>query len=161
MDPEDVLDARSEQHLLTLDAKAQPFFRDFLLRAKATAATYGCEYVMICGTRTWEEQAEIYAQGRTKPGAKVTNAKPGQSWHNFGVAADFGVFRGRAYLDNTDAALAARVHAACAVHARECGLAWGGHWRTRPDAPHHQLLALPQSPTAAHRETFKAKGSVL
>jgi peptidoglycan L-alanyl-D-glutamate endopeptidase CwlK len=91
----------------------------------------------------------------------VTNARAGYSWHNYGVAVDFGVFRGRAYLDNSDAPLAARVHAACATHARDCGLLWGGHWTRMPDAPHYQLLALPNSPDASHRETFRKKGSVL
>ena len=47
---------------------------------------------VICGTRTYDEQAELYAQGRTKPGPKVTNSPPGYSWHNFGVAWDFVVF---------------------------------------------------------------------
>lgn len=36
--------------------------------------------------RTWEEQEELYAQGRTKPGPKVTNAKAGDSVHNYALA---------------------------------------------------------------------------
>ena len=40
------------------------------------------------GARTMERQAALYAQGRTTPGNIVTNAKPGQSLHNYGVAAD-------------------------------------------------------------------------
>lgn len=35
-----------------------------------------------------ESQAALYAQGRTKPGLIVTNAKPGQSWHNWRCAFD-------------------------------------------------------------------------
>ena len=38
--------------------------------------------------RTFEEQDALYAQGRTKPGSKVTNAKGGQSIHNYGLAFD-------------------------------------------------------------------------
>ncbi len=38
--------------------------------------------------RTFEEQDELYAIGRTKPGKKVTNAKAGQSIHNYGLAVD-------------------------------------------------------------------------
>jgi len=41
------------------------------------------------GLRTWAEQDALYAQGRTAQGNIVTNAKGGQSWHNFGVAVDF------------------------------------------------------------------------
>jgi peptidoglycan L-alanyl-D-glutamate endopeptidase CwlK len=38
--------------------------------------------------RTIEEQDALYAQGRTKPGKIVTNAKGGQSYHNYGLAID-------------------------------------------------------------------------
>ena len=40
------------------------------------------------GLRTFKEQDELYAQGRTKAGKKVTNAKAGQSIHNYGLAVD-------------------------------------------------------------------------
>lgn len=39
--------------------------------------------------RTREEQDALYAQGRTKPGKIVTNAKFGQSFHSYGLAFDF------------------------------------------------------------------------
>lgn len=38
--------------------------------------------------RTFAEQDVLFAQGRTKPGNKVTNAKGGQSYHNYGLAID-------------------------------------------------------------------------
>lgn len=38
--------------------------------------------------RTIEEQDALYAQGRTKSGKIVTNAKGGQSIHNYGLAFD-------------------------------------------------------------------------
>ena len=38
--------------------------------------------------RTFAEQDALYAQGRTKKGKKVTNAKGGQSYHNYGLAVD-------------------------------------------------------------------------
>ena len=41
------------------------------------------------GLRTIIEQNALYAQGRTKPGPKVTNAKGGDSMHNYGLAVDF------------------------------------------------------------------------
>lgn len=43
----------------------------------------------ISGYRSVAEQNELHAQGRTKPGKIVTNAKGGESFHNFGIAADF------------------------------------------------------------------------
>jgi peptidoglycan L-alanyl-D-glutamate endopeptidase CwlK len=47
--------------------------------------------VLIHTYRSLEEQAWIYAQGRTRPGSIVTNAKPGYSWHNFRRALDYGI----------------------------------------------------------------------
>jgi peptidoglycan L-alanyl-D-glutamate endopeptidase CwlK len=38
--------------------------------------------------RTFAEQNVLYAQGRTKPGKIVTNAKGGLSYHNYGMAID-------------------------------------------------------------------------
>lgn len=160
-----VFDARSEGILATLDAQAVPVFRRFLALAKAAAAPLGCDYVMISGHRTWDEQNALYAQGRTKPGPKVTNARGGYSWHNYGVAADFGVFKGKIYLDGGSPAqrtLAERVHAACAVHAESCGLEWGGTWMGKScDPPHYQIEMGRSTPNAEDRAKYKQKGSVL
>ncbi len=41
------------------------------------------------GFRSPSRQAWLYAQGRTRPGAKVTNAQPWESYHQHGLAADF------------------------------------------------------------------------
>lgn len=44
---------------------------------------------IVQGLRTIEEQDNLYSLGRTKPGKKVTNAKGGSSFHNYGLAVDF------------------------------------------------------------------------
>jgi peptidoglycan LD-endopeptidase CwlK len=54
--------------------------------ADCTAA--GIDLLVTCTLRTNEDQAVLYAQGRTTPGNIVTNAKPGQSAHNYGLALD-------------------------------------------------------------------------
>ncbi len=64
-----------------------------LLDAKIHAVAEAMEhegYVLRVtqGMRTWLEQDGLYAQGRTLPGQIVTNAKGGESWHNFGCAVD-------------------------------------------------------------------------
>ena len=41
------------------------------------------------GFRTPQRQRDLYNQGRSKPGAKVTNADAWSSLHQYGVAADF------------------------------------------------------------------------
>lgn len=156
------LDERTVSNIATLDPKARETFMDFALVAKATAATYGCDYVMISGHRTWEEQDALYAKGRSEPGQKVTNAIGGSSNHNFGIAGDFAVFQGRVYLDGgsaQQAALANKVHAACAVHARQLGMDWGGDWKSLKDYPHFEIrtgLTLAQK-----RNVYQQRGSVL
>src|SRR5208337_5639888 len=44
------------------------------------------------GIRSWNDQQKLYAQGRTTPGKIVTDAPPGHSWHEFGLACDVAPF---------------------------------------------------------------------
>jgi len=41
------------------------------------------------GFRSMQRQAELYLKGRGAPGKIVTNAEPGQSFHNYGLAFDW------------------------------------------------------------------------
>lgn len=153
------LDARTIANISTLDPKCRERFAQFTRLAKATAATLGGDYVMISGNRTFAEQDELYAQGRTNPGNRVTNARGGYSNHNFGIAGDYGVFRGKLYLDGSAPETAAKVHKACSVHAKACGLEWGGTWAGFKDLPHYEVgtgLSL-----ATKRKLMNEKGSVL
>jgi peptidoglycan L-alanyl-D-glutamate endopeptidase CwlK len=52
------------------------------------ARLQGIDLLVTSTYRDNESQAALYAQGRTKPGAIVTNARPGQSWHNWRCAFD-------------------------------------------------------------------------
>jgi len=133
-------DERSERLLGTLLEKVRPTFRRLLRIAKLRAIDFGCDVRIISGTRTFAEQDALYAKGRTAPGPKVTNAKGGQSNHNFGIAVDLGIFQGGSYLDETDSAKATRVHRAIAEAVKAAGLPieWGGDWKSFPDIPHHQ-----------------------
>lgn len=51
--------------------------------------TQGINIRITQGFRNIAEQDALYAQGRTKPGSIVTNAKGGSSFHNYGLAIDF------------------------------------------------------------------------
>ena len=160
--PAPQFDERTEKNLASLDPKAQPAFRRFIAAAREEAAKHGCQYIGIAGNRTYAEQNALYAQGRTAPGPKVTNAKGGESNHNFGIAMDFGVFRAKRYLDGgnpDDSKLAADIHKAAAVHAKANGIEWGGDWKSFKDFPHFEVHTGLSS--AAKRQRMASVGSVL
>src|SRR6516225_1148556 len=90
---------------------------------------------IISGTRTYAEQDLLFAK---KP--KVTNAKGGQSNHNFGIAWDLGIFEnGKYYEGNTKKEDKAYVDTGALVKTKVSGLEWGGDWTTFIDKPHYQL----------------------
>lgn len=53
------------------------------------AAKSDYDWQVNYGDRTFDEQTALYNQGRTTPGAVITDAQAGQSAHNFGLAVDF------------------------------------------------------------------------
>ncbi len=67
-----------------LDPRFRPLVDLFLASCRAA----GYDILVTCSLRTWDDQSRLYAIGRTVPGKKVTNAKPGESAHNFGLAID-------------------------------------------------------------------------
>jgi len=150
------MDDRTLRNFRTLEPKAQEKFTPFIRQAKAVANSYGVEYVAISGTRGKKEQNDLYAKGRTKPGRVVTNARYGYSNHNFGIALDFGVFKGTRYLDSSDPELAAKVHKAVSLVAKQHGIDWGGSWNGFRDLPHFEVSA-PLSMAEKRRRLFAGK----
>lgn len=133
------MDDRSKTNIATLHPDVQESFKSFLVEAQALAETRGLEYKVICGTRSWEQQEKIYAQGRTAPGKIVTKAPPGHSMHNFGLAIDCGVFRGGKYLDESEPKTASGMHKAAGELAKEHGIRWGGNFKSIVDEPHFEI----------------------
>jgi peptidoglycan L-alanyl-D-glutamate endopeptidase CwlK len=90
------------------------------------------------GLRTWAEQDALYACGRTKPGRVVTNARGGQSFHNYGLAFDI------VLLSPSEAPIWDAQHPGWATAGQigvALGLTWGGHWRGFKDLPHFEMRA--------------------
>jgi peptidoglycan L-alanyl-D-glutamate endopeptidase CwlK len=133
------MDPRSQKNLDSLYEPTRNRFSRFLAEVQILAGQKGLEYRAICGTRTFEEQAKLYAQGRTKPGKIVTNARPGSSFHNFGLAIDCGVFEGGKYLDETNPRKADAFHREAAKLSAKHGLRWGGDFKSIYDAPHYEV----------------------
>jgi peptidoglycan L-alanyl-D-glutamate endopeptidase CwlK len=100
------------------------------------------------GLRTFAEQDALYAQGRTTAGKKVTNAKGGESYHNYGISVDFALLHDKNndgkfeeiswdmytdwdedHVNDWQEVVNAFVGA---------GWAWGGSWKTLKDYPHFE-----------------------
>lgn len=92
----------------------------------------GRDWVITSGRRTIAYQNELYAQGRTAPGKVVTNAKGGQSPHNFGLAADLAPLKNGNIWWNAPR----QVWQQMADLAVEIGLTSGFYFKTIFDAPH-------------------------
>lgn len=112
--------------------------------------------VLICqGYRSFEEQAAIYAQGRTKPGKIVTNAKPGYSYHNYGLAIDFCLLdeHGGVHWEVND-----RWREVARI-GKSLGFEWGGDWKDFKDYPHLQMtFGLSISDLLAGKRPPKGQG---
>jgi peptidoglycan L-alanyl-D-glutamate endopeptidase CwlK len=116
--------------------------------------------------RTFAEQNALYAQGRTKAGAKVTNAKGGQSYHNYGLAIDIvllvdkdknGSFESASWDIKTDFDGDGKADwmEIVAIFKRY-GFEWGGDWKFN-DAPHFQKTF---GKTIAELQTLHKTGKV-
>jgi peptidoglycan LD-endopeptidase CwlK len=98
------------------------------------------------GLRTLEQQTALYMQGRTTKGPKVTNAKAGESVHNYGFAVD-GVLiidgKQASYdfkkdFDNDKVADWDEVVKVFAKY----GWSWGGSWNSFKDFPHFDKIGF-------------------
>lgn len=113
----------------------QPICREFMRRCESV----GLDILITCTYRSNEEQDQLYAQGRnSKPGPRVTNAKGGQSEHNFTIkgkpaARAFDIVplvNGKPVWDDKHPAW---------QQAGRIGMALGLNWYGRPTAPFREF----------------------
>jgi len=109
----------------------------------AMAIEEGLGIFVVSGLRTFSEQALLYTQGRTRPGKIVTKARPGESYHNFGLAFDFAVIQDGTLIWNPEHPDWKRF----VRLGKQCGFAWGGDWTSFTDFPHLQLARAPSLAT--------------
>ena len=111
------------------------------VRAMAQNMIDACQSVGITllVTSTYRDHASqqaLYNQGRTTPGAKVTNARPGQSWHNWRCAFDVvPLVHGKAVWDDQE------LWNKIGEIGEACGLEWAGRWKSFKEMPHFQYTA--------------------
>ena len=144
-----VWDAKTEKAIQTLHPLMKAKAREFINKAdeeglKLRISSSG-------GYRSFDKQNELYAKGRTTSGGKVTNAKAGQSYHNYGLAIDV-VEVSPMYGYKKGYPSSARI-------GKSLGLEWGGDWKSFVDKPHFQLNKGTTSQLLALKNSGKVDNS--
>ncbi|QLG37611.1 M15 family metallopeptidase [Paenibacillus sp. FSL W7-1088] len=107
------------------------------------AARRGIEVVITHDFRSMEEQDALYNQGRSIAGNIVTNAKGGESYHNYGLAIDFALRTPEGDvvwdMERDDNGNGKADWLEVVELAKELGFTWGGDWANFPDYPHLQM----------------------
>ncbi len=122
-----------------------PRLVEAVTRVLAAMAALGFPMKVVQGVRTLAEQQELYAQGRSIPGAIVTNADGVRNPSNHQPKADgLGYAVDCAFIDNPATPVIETwsdrspwgAYGACA---KALGLRWGGDFKSIPDRPHIEL----------------------
>jgi peptidoglycan L-alanyl-D-glutamate endopeptidase CwlK len=149
------MDTISATRLATLHPKLQ----NLALQHIELCEAEGIEVRIVQAARTFEEQAALYAQGRTAPGAIVTHAQPGYGWHEFKLAYDLDPsLSGVGEAFNPDWNATHPVWKRMEAIGEGLGLYAGAEFRSFPDNPHFQLISDPVTPTDAMRAAYDAAG---
>lgn len=122
-----------ERSIDALDPRVASMCRNHIENCRAN----GIEIIVTSTYRDPAVQDRLYAQGRTAPGKIVTNAKGGQSFHNYRLAYDVVPLRnGKPVWGTTglDLELWKKVGAL----GKAAGLEWAGEWRKFKEMAHFQ-----------------------
>lgn len=121
---------------------------------KAAIINSPVDFTITEGLRTTQRQKELFAQGRTKPGTKVTNADGVKNLSNhqdeadgkkddLGQAVDlYPFFDGKVQVNHKDTIARLKdISNHIKKTAKELGIkiTWGGDWKSPYDPPHFQL----------------------
>lgn len=110
-----------------------PVVRDKCLQFIKLCRDNNIDVIITSTYRDKESQDALYAQGRTAPGSIVTNAKGGDSFHNYHCAFDFvPVVGGKADWSHTS------TFATCGKLGMAVGLEWAGNWKSFRELAHLQ-----------------------
>lgn len=118
-----------------------------LARQKALALQALCKQkgINIIISQTWRsktEQDNLYAQGRTKPGKKITNAKYPFSAHCWGIGFDVAVWNDKdkdGKVDPGEIDWSAEPYNTVGKLGKTLNLLWGGDFNSIKDRPHFQI----------------------
>ena len=142
-----------------------PIVKEKALKMMELVEPLGFNILIYCTLRTLEEQAVLYRQSRSTKviqdkiakfkdrgfgylanviekagpcdGPHVTNAAPGESWHNYAVAWDaVPIVGGKPVWNFEDNKEAWLLYGECV---RKVGMDWAGDWINFKEMPHAQL----------------------
>ena len=117
----------------------QPLVERLMNEFVSKARLFDLDLRVTSSYRSIEEQNKLYAQGRTTPGNIVTNAKGGESLHNYGVAFDI-VDRKKGYnLTDREWAWLNFIWKYLTLDQTGTRGTWGGDWTSFVDKPHFEL----------------------
>ena len=123
-------DFHTDRRINSLHPLVRAKAKEFIIRAEKEL---GIKLRVTAALRTWDEQNGLYAKGRTDSGKVVTNAKGGQSLHNYGLAIDVvEIKNGSAIWNNSR-------WTEIAALGKSIGFSWGGDWRSFKDKPHFEM----------------------
>lgn len=108
------------------------------------------DFTITEGLRTTQRQKDLYAQGRSKPGKKVTNADGVRNKSNhqaksdgYGHAVDlYPFFSGQVQVNHPDTIKNLKliaVHIKAVAKCLNIPITWGGDFQSIFDAPHFEL----------------------
>jgi peptidoglycan L-alanyl-D-glutamate endopeptidase CwlK len=97
----------------------------------------GIKVIITSTYRDNESQDALYAQGRTTKGNIVTNARGGQSYHNYRIAFDFAPI-----VDNHIPWKDIKLFTKCGEIGETIGLSWAGRWISFKEVAHLQLAGV-------------------
>lgn len=122
-----MINSRSLDDLLpAVKERVEGFIKD--------AQAAGIDLLVTSTYRDNESQNALYAQGRTTPGRIVTNAKAGQSFHNYRCAVDVvPLINGKPAWNVKD-----EVWKKIGAIGESKGLEWAGNWKRFKEYPHFQ-----------------------
>jgi peptidoglycan L-alanyl-D-glutamate endopeptidase CwlK len=124
----------SSRSLDDLDPRFRPYVDAFV----AACAAQSFDVLIYCTYRSNEEQDTLYAQGRTVLGHIVTNARAGQSAHNYRLAFDgCPMLGGKPMWNESLAGPNWQLYGKIAV---DSGMEWGGNWAGFVEGPHCQMV---------------------
>lgn len=133
-------DVVSDQRISTLHPLVIGKAKEFIIRAEKEL---GIKLRVVSALRSWAEQTALFNQpfdgkdndrdGKIdEADEKVTNAKAGSSYHNFGLALDVvEIKNGKALWTNPN-------WSKIAALGKSIGFEWGGDWKNFKDKPHFQ-----------------------